>query len=195
MTDLQIEVSELFSTSIYTCKVDDNFCDALSQKVISDKDSWQKGLKNVDALSSGWDGLDKYEELKNISNWISQSILPQIGQAQNWKYNNWWCKSAWINFYEKGDTAKLHNHKFMDYCGILILKPGNGNLVFVSSDVVMDNVRPFQTIENQKVNEKKGTLILFPDHMFHQVIDCENQRISVAFNFVNDVHSVDESKK
>lgn len=195
MTDTPIEVSQLFATPIYTCHLDDGFCNALIEKVINDKDKFIRGLVNVNALTTGWDGLRKYQELRDIGYWISKSILPEIGKLQKWKYNNWRCSTAWINFYEKGDTARLHNHKFEDYSGILILEPGNGNLMFVSPDEVFNNYRPFYNPESKKVNEKKGTLILFPDYMFHQVTDCEKQRISVAFNFINDAHSIDENKK
>tara|TARA_R100001510_G_C7539480_1_gene127655 strand:+ start:12 stop:593 length:582 start_codon:yes stop_codon:yes gene_type:complete len=183
--DIKIQINSWFATPVFNTQISDNFCDNLIEKVNKDKDTWEKGLENVHALTCGWDGLKKYEELETISNFVTQHILPEIGKVQKWKYNNWACIDAWINFYQKGDNAELHCHKFSDYCAVLILKPGNGNLVFVPADSVEDKYRNFYSVENQKINEKKGTLILFPDYIYHKVTDCENERISVAFNFKN----------
>lgn len=183
--DMKIQINPWFATPVFNTQISDDFCNNLIQKVSKDKDTWKKGLENVNALTCGWDGLQKYEELKIISSLVTQYILPQIGKVQKWKYNNWSCIEAWINFYQKGDSAELHFHKFSDYCAVLILKPGNGNLVFVPSDSVENKYRNFYNVENQKINEKKGTLILFPDYIYHKVTDCENERISVAFNFRN----------
>ena len=40
---------------------------------------------------------------------------------------------------------------------------------------------------SQRLNEKRGTLILFPSYLYHSVTECKTERISVAFNFFNDV--------
>lgn len=185
--DFEINKADWFPTTVFYSKIDEEFCDKLSQKVFSDKDKWKKGLKNVQALTTGWDGLSKYEELRDLSNFICKSILPKIGESQKWKYNDWETREAWINFYQKGDSANNHNHGFSDFCGVLILSPGNGNLIFSKTEFTEGKTRPFESIENQKINETKGTLILFPGYLYHSVSTCENERISVAFNFTNSV--------
>ena len=38
---------------------------------------------------------------------------------------------------------------------------------------------------DEKINERKGTLILFPAYLYHEVMDCDEERITVAFNFIN----------
>jgi hypothetical protein len=188
--NLEIDKVSWFPTNVFHCKLDDEICDRLSEKVFHDKDKWTKGLRNVQALTTGWDGLSKYEELKVISNFICKSILPKIGESQKWKFNQWQTREAWINFYQKGDSANIHNHGFSDFCGVLILTPGKGNLVFLKTEFIEGKTRSFENIENQKINESKGTLILFPGYLYHSVSSCENERISVAFNFEN--HMEDE---
>ena len=183
--NFNIAINSLFPTKVYSVKIQEDFCDSLVAKVINDKENWSKGLLNVNALTCGWDGLEKYEELRHISDFISKSILPEIGKIEKWTYNNWHTHEAWINLYQKGDSAKVHNHKYMSYCGVLILKPGNGNLIFSSQETIEHKLRPFMPEMNGQINESKGTLILFPDYMYHSVSDCENERISVAFNFMN----------
>jgi len=181
-----IHLVNWFPVTIFHTQIDDQLCDKLIEKVMVDKDTWTKGLRNVQAKTTGWNGLGKYEELDEIKLLITQTLLPKIGESQNWKYNNWAAYEAWINFYEKGDFANLHNHIGADFCGVLILKPGEGNLLFHNNRDVENINRNFTQIENQKINEKKGTLILFPAYLYHSVVECKFDRISVAFNFLNE---------
>ena len=50
----------------------------------------------------------------------------------------------------------------------------------------MHSEKPFET-DNliEKINEKKGLFIFFPSYIYHSVSRCEKDRVSVAFNFVN----------
>jgi len=93
---------------------------------------------------------------------------------------------AWINLYEKGDFTKLHNHAFVDFSAVLILKPGEDSLLFHDNRNVQRFLKGFESYADQKINEKKGTLILFPSHLYHSVSECKIERISIAFNFRND---------
>lgn len=192
MTNYNIETNLWFADQIFSTKIDESFCDLLIEKINIDKNKWKKGLKNVRALTTGWDGLNKYNELKEISTLCCKTLLPTIGQSMNWQYNNWTTNSAWINFYQKGDSTDLHNHRGSDFCGVLILKPGEGNLLFHDSKFIENKQKAFEQIEDQRINEKKGTLILFPSYSYHSVTECKNDRISVAFNFLNE--SFDESE-
>ena len=182
---LEIHPVSWFPTNVFHTKIDDSFCDNLKEKVIKDKDSWKKSLKNVYALTSGWDGLTQYQELRDLSEFICKDVLPKIGESQNWKYNNWLTKEAWINFYRKGDSARRHFHGFSSFCGILIVSPGKGNLIFSKTELVDGKTKPFETVLDEKINETKGTLILFPAYLYHEVMDCDEERITVAFNFIN----------
>lgn len=186
----EIQTVSWFPTNVFFTKIDKSFCDALKQKVLIDKDTWKKKLNNVNALTTGWNGLEKYEELKELCNFICETILPKIGQSQEWKYNDWEAREAWINFYQKEDFAKTHCHGFSDFCGVLIVDPGEGNLFFSKTEFIQSKTRPYENIKDEKINEEKGTLILFPPYLYHTVKNCENDRITVAMNFTN--HSAKE---
>jgi len=176
----------LFPATVFHTQIDEQLCDKLIEKVMIDKDTWVKGLKNVHAKTTGWDCLDKYEEVYEINLLMNKTLLPKIAENQNWKYNNWKTVHAWINFYEKGDFTRLHNHTGSDFCAILILKPGEGNLAFHNHRNILGLSRSFEQLTDEKINEKKGTLIFFSPDLFHSVSDCQSDRISVAFNFSNE---------
>ncbi len=179
-----------FPTDVFYLKIDEKFCNKIEEKVLLDKQNWSKGLENVNALTSGWDGLEKYSELQEISNFICQNILIKIGESQNWKYNNWSIREAWINFYKKEDFAEIHTHGSADFCGVLIILPGNGNLKFSRTEAVEQKTKKFMNIYDEKINEEKGTLILFPSYLYHQVENCAGDRISIAMNFINNELSI-----
>lgn len=175
-----------FPINVFHTKVDDEICDKLIEKVMIDKDTWKKGLKNVHAKTTGWNCLGKYKELDEINFLITQTLLPKIGESQNWKYNNWSTREAWINFYEKGDFAQIHCHGGSDFCAVLILKPGEGNLLFHRRQHIESESRPFEQVTDERINEKKGTLIFFPSYLYHSVTESKSDRVSVAFNFTNE---------
>jgi len=175
-----------FPVTVFHTQIDDELCDKLIEKVMVDKDTWTKGLKNVHAKTTGWNCMGKYKEIDEIISLIIQTILPTIGKSQNWKHNNWKAKDAWINFYEQEDFTRLHNHFYSDFSGVLILKPGEGNLLFHNNRYVQGMSRNFEKITDEKINEKKGTLILFPSDLYHSVTECKTNRISAAFNFNNE---------
>lgn len=185
MTENKITKTSWFPTNVYHTEIEEEFCDILLQKIENDKVNWKKDLKYVHALTSGFNGLLQYQELKDFSKAICDSILPVIAQEEKFKWNNWKCIEAWVNFYQKEDHTGVHNHKEVDYCAILILKAGNGNLFFSDKDFIERNLKSFQTPEDQRINEKKGTLICFPSSVYHGVSKCENERVTVAFNFSN----------
>jgi hypothetical protein len=175
-----------FPVTVFHTQIEDQLCDKLIEKVMMDKDTWKKGLKNVHAKTTGWNCLGKYKELDEINLLIIQTLLPKIGESQNWKFNNWRTHGAWINFYEKEDFAQLHNHWSCNFCAVLILKAGEGNLLFHNHRALQGLFENFEEITNEKINEKKGSLIFFPSDLFHSVTKCNSDRISVAFNFINE---------
>tara|TARA_R100000426_G_scaffold86125_1_gene66974 strand:- start:88 stop:663 length:576 start_codon:yes stop_codon:yes gene_type:complete len=186
MMKIEIKPESWFPSMIFHCKINTKFCDDLEEKVLVDKDNWTRQLKNVNALTTGWDGLKQYQELRDLCKFICESILPKIGESQTWKYNNWNTKEAWINFYQKGDSAKMHHHGFADFCGVLIVSPGDGNLIFSKTELIESKTKPFENIKDEQINEVKGRLILFPAYLYHTVTDCKKDRITIALNFSND---------
>lgn len=181
----EINKASWFPTDIFYTKIDESFCNKIEEKVLLDKEKWNENLENVHALTTGFNGLDQYTELHELSNFICNKVLNEIGKTQDWKFNNWSIREAWINFYRKGDFTKIHTHGSADFCGILIVCPGKGNLKFSSTEAIEQKTKKFMKIYDEKINEEKGTLILFPSHLYHGVENCEKNRITIAMNFKN----------
>ena len=181
---MEIKPVNFFPTEVYFTEVKDSLCDEIIKLVNKEKTNWKKNLANVEAITSGWDGL-RYPIIKEIAEYASNSILKSIGLNKNWKYNNWNCREAWINIYQKNDKSNSHSHFFNDYCAILIVQPSEGNLFFTDPKDVHSFTRPFENKNIEKINEQKGMFIFFPSTLFHAVSSCQNERITVAFNFEN----------
>tara|TARA_R100001440_G_C2520614_1_gene118820 strand:- start:7 stop:597 length:591 start_codon:yes stop_codon:yes gene_type:complete len=196
MSDFKVEKTNWFPTEVYSTKIDDSICDNILKDIEHDKNQWEKGLRYVDAKTTGWNGLKRYQVIRDLSDFISKKVLPEIGKTKQWKYNNWYAHEAWINFYEKKDKAHLHFHAIADYSAVLIVQPGKGNLVFAKTEDVQGLSKKFEEQINQRINEEKGTLILFPSWLYHAVEDCEIDRITVAFNFTNEenINAYQENK-
>jgi len=181
--NIELQRTPWFTTEVFSFFVDEHYCDAVNDIVAKDSDDWQSGLKNVKAKTSNWDGL-RYPVIKELANFASEKVLPSIGETKNFKHNNWITREAWINFYEKDNQAIPHHHFFSDFCGILITKTKESNLKFISPLMVHGYFKEFMNADSiQRINEKKGLFIFFPSYLFHQVEECKEERISVAFNF------------
>jgi hypothetical protein len=185
MSDLVIQKTEWFPTEVFSTKIDESVCNRILTDIDKDKDHWDKGLKFIEAKTTGWNGLKEYKVIQELSNYITDSILPKIGEACKWKYNNWTTYEAWINFYEKKDSGKIHCHGIADYSAVLIVQPGDGNLTLSRTGDMLKLRKRFELNIEQKINEEKGTLILFPSWLYHFVEKCEKERVTVAFNFIN----------
>jgi len=183
--NLEINKSNWFSTKVFSTVLDKAYCDEINSIVEKEQDQWKKNLQNIKAKTSGWYGL-RYPIVQEISNFACDKLLPTIGETEKWKYNTWKTESAWINFYQKGDAADLHNHFFSDYCGVFITKTSASNLKFVTPLSMHGYYKKFESTNYAElITERKGLFILFPSYLFHEVSDCQSDRISVAFNFMN----------
>lgn len=182
--NLNIHKNNFFPINIFSCKIDESYCDEIEALVEKENSSFEKNLKNVRAKTSGWNG-NRYPILKEISEFFCSKVLPSIGETLNWQFNNWKPVESWINLYEKGDYTRLHHHHPNDYCAILIVKPGKGNLRFYDPNYFSTIRRAFEPEIVETINEEKGTVLFFPSFLFHDVTDIQEKRITVAFNFQN----------
>jgi len=185
MDNIEIQRNSWFETDIFSFFMDEKYCDQINDIVEKEKSSWKKGLQNVKAKTSGWNGL-RFPVIQEISNFLTKKILPSIGEAKNFQRNNWETMEAWINYYQKGDSTEPHHHFFSAYCAILITKTNESKLKFINPLEMHGYYKSFYDKKrDEKINEKKGLCILFPSYAFHAVEQCSDDRISVAFNFDN----------
>jgi hypothetical protein len=166
--------------------LDEERCDAINELVEKEHSSWAKGLNNISAKTTGWNGI-RYPILEDLAVFTQQKILPHVGQKLHWDYyNRFTCREVWINYYQAGDDGRAHNHVYTDISVVLITKPGNGNLIFNSLQDIYSLARPFEKKRDFVVNDIKGQLIIFPGWLYHSVAKCVNERITVAMNFTNE---------
>jgi len=186
LSDLNILQHEILPSFIFTCKLDEERCDAINELVEKEHSSWAKGLNNISAKTTGWNGI-RYPILEDLAVFTQQKILPHVGQKLHWDYyNRFTCREVWINYYQAGDDGTPHNHIYTDISVVLITKPGDGNLIFNSLQDIYSLARPFEKKRDFVVNDIKGQLIIFPGWLYHSVAKCVNERITVAMNFTNE---------
>ena len=172
----------IFPVEIYSIILEKNIFDQVIQIVEKEKDSWNKNLLNVKAKTSGWDGL-RFAEIRQIADFCCTKILPKIHSESDWK-----CEEAWINYYNKGDFANIHNHAAKSYSAIFIAKSESSSLVFKNIANIYGYGNYKTPHKDEKINEQDGLLILFPSWVLHEVEECTGERITVALNFYNETY-------
>ena len=85
---------------------------------------------------------------------------------------------SWINIYGKNGYQEPHIH----------VPPGDGGAIGVGCLYLTENNSEIQFIVYPEVTTKniipkKGDVVFFDGTTFHRVIDSEDERISLAFNF------------
>ncbi len=149
-----------------TFEIPHNDCVNISNFVYQEKDNWEKDLKNVKSLTSGFN--PDYQFLHDIGDFVIENILPKVNNSHKWKKSSWW-----VNYYQKFNWTKLHHHQPEEYSLIIIIKPSINNcLYFMIND------------KKQHVEEKEGFAILFKSDALHGVDKVKSDRITVAMDFV-----------
>lgn len=186
---MNIEITKLdwFPANVFYCDLDELRMQELINLVEKEKTNWKKNLNAVKAHTSGFTGL-RYPIIEDLSNFIRFEILPEIEKNMEWRTeenHEWMCWEAWINYYQKGDKAELHNHTLVDYCAVLIVQPGEDSLIFHDYSSVNGLTGRFEKRRTEIIREKKGRLFFFPPWLHHEVKESPVERITVAFNFLN----------
>ncbi len=105
---------------------------------------------------------------------------------------------TWFHVSRSGAYFSMHNHPMASWSGVYCVSPGdgegadNGAISFLhpfgAANMFVDrgNARmrlPFAA-KNFMLRQQAGELILFPSHLFHQVMPYvgQTERITVAFN-------------
>ena len=179
---IDVTKEDLFPTSIFHTKINEDILLDIKKIVEREKQNWKKGLHNIKAKTSGWEGL-KYPPVREIANLCCETILPSISKESGWGCDMWSCQEAWINVYEKGDYADYHTHFGTDYCCVLIIQSGESNLKFHDPKEVTSMYKFFEIKEEKILNEEEGILLFFPSWLGHSVTKCKKERITAAFNF------------
>tara|TARA_R110002012_G_scaffold91842_1_gene223160 strand:- start:534 stop:1019 length:486 start_codon:yes stop_codon:yes gene_type:complete len=138
--------------------------------VYKNKDKWQKNLKNVKALTSGF--KPKYKFFDKLYNFSYKYIKKYT--STKFKRSCWW-----VNYYSKTDFCEPHNHRPDALSSILIVKSSTQN--------------PLYFIDNNKkyiIEEKDGMLLFFNSLCVHGVEKCNDERITCTLDFI-----VNDSRK
>lgn len=178
----ELQEASFFPTRIFYHDMDESICDAINLIVEKESSKWQKDYINVKALTSALN-YRQHPLVNKIGQFIASTILPDIGKICNWRPLKFRLYESWINFYQKGDKADLHVHSPCDYSAVLITKSSENSLIFKDTKQVHGYLAKQEYENIERINEKKGRLILFPSSIFHGVDEVKSDRITVAFNF------------
>jgi len=149
-----------FTISYINKKVNNN----IKNFIYKEKDGWTKKLNSVEAKTSG------FNPSYNFFKVLEKDICENLFRITN---DKWKMKCYWVNFYEKGDHAKLHDHKKDVISSILIIKSSKYNpLIFYDLN---NKVIP--------IPERDGMLVLFDSQTPHSVMKCKEERITIAMDF------------
>jgi len=142
-------------------------CEKITNFVYEEKKNWKKDLKNVKALTSGFN--PDYDFLHDMGNFCCKNILPQITNHNGWIKSHWW-----INLYEKGNYTNPHIHTPEVYSMIVIIKPA-------LEKYCLNFHTEFATY---KIEESQGLCLIFDSHLIHSVDPVQSERITIAMDFV-----------
>lgn len=106
--------------------------------------------------------------------------------------DEYFCESAWINVYQKGNFQEPHTHPTIRYSAVYFPKApeGSGAIVFqrpyIDQFASVNVESNFINSNNLSVIPEENSLIVFPSSLTHFVLpgDISEDRISIAFNFV-----------
>ena len=144
--------------------LDIDFCKKITDFVYQESFRWQKDLKNVKALTSGYTNPG-YPFMDELEKTVIDNLLPK---EYKWK-KDW----SWINLYKEGDFALPHIHKPHEWSCIIIIKKSNKECLHF----IQDNQICF-------IREKEGLTLLFPSDKIHYVAPCgQSDRITIAMDF------------
>ena len=149
-----------FTISYIDKKVNNN----IKNFIYKEKDKWAKKLNSVEARTSGFNPSYRFFKI------LEKDICENLFRITNKK---WAMKCYWINFYEKGDHAKLYDHKKDAISSVLIIKASKYNPLI------------FYDLNNKliPIPERDGMLVLFNTQTPHSVMKCKEKRITIAMDF------------
>ena len=102
----------------------------------------------------------------------------------------------WLNINKSGDYNSWHCHPNCDFSGVFWIEvpADGGNINFASPHEFVEHksfkiynsrvTDQFNYSEGYRVNPSAGTIIIFPSHLYHEVLpnQTRNDRISASFN-------------
>ena len=143
---------------------------AIKNFVYEEKHKWKKDLKNVKALTSGFN--PHYQFFDHLYD-FSYQILKKL-TTREWKKSSWWA-----NYYSKSHYCDPHDHKPETLSAVVIVKSSPKN--------------PLYFIENNKkydIKEQDGMMLFFDSAYFHGVKACENERVTCSLDFIPKTNEV-----
>ena len=151
----------------HSFKIDKNFKETIKTEIFNLKKNWKKDLNNVKALSSGF--FPNYLFFDILKEQISNKLF--YCTTEKFKASCWWA-----NFCNIGHHTDIHSHEPENISSIILIKTDNTNpLYFDLNPGIL------------QVKEEEGLVLLFDSKIKHGVKVCENERITLAIDFIIDI--------
>ena len=153
--------------SIIYSKLDKQQTNLIKSNILKVKSSWKKELRYVNSMSSGfWPEYDWFKKLNN-------QLLNEVNNLTNKPHK---VSCYWANYYKKGHSATIHNHSCEKISAIVIIKASKSNpLQFVIGK------------NKYRIHEQDGLVLYFDSRINHEVLKCDESRITLAVDFIDEV--------
>lgn len=104
-------------------------------------------------------------------------------------------QNSWVIKHETGDYGQIHNHTNSIFSGVLYLQvdEDSGRICFLKmhDNIFQTSLDPGFTVNNELtsqqwcVSPKRGSLVIFPSHLYHRIEHSESdqERYCIAFNY------------
>ena len=147
-------------------KISKEFNEIIKKDIFLFKEQWKKDLKNVKALTSGFNPSYSFFDIlkKDLTQALSEITKIKL------KPSTWWA-----NYYEVGHFADPHIHRPEYISSIIFIKIDETNPLYFDLNPGILNVE-----------EEEGLILSFDSNILHGVKPCKNSRITLAMDFVKD---------
>ena len=138
----------------------------------------------------------EYSEMQSVKNYITQKVKEYLyGDCGISREIIPELVTSWVNLHKKGDWGQQHSHYNSVVSGVWYLEttPESGEFIIHPDNKLFGNLLDLPRRVYNEFNgdqyaftPQNGDLLLFPSTMKHsvKVNNCDNERISLAFNYM-----------
>lgn len=187
----QREVTEIFPTALYSCKLDKAFCESAYLYLKNLKDSGE-GNSNINKWKSG-DDLHHHEFFSDLVDVVVQEVK-HAANIYKYDIDDVYINNMFGSIVKPTHEHNTHTHPNSIFSGILYLNlPEKCNEVYFADPISMTKEIQLPLLEyNQfntslfKPNVEVGDLIIFPSSLPHGVVvandNYKGDRSTLSFN-------------
>ena len=169
-----IEEIILKKISVFKSKINSHIVDTVFNYTKNNMSNFESRTWNCNISTSfniSKNILYHVPEFKYVKEHIEKSIKNLLVQNFN-KEVPFMVHESWINITSKKGYQEFHKHSGFG-SGVLYITDNNSSIEFA---IFPEDIR-------KQITPEKCDILIFDSQTFHRVLDSDNERISLAFNF------------